>query len=451
MAATAIRSGELSVREASSCYGIPKSTLERHKNKKVQVPGCLGRFRPTLEKDMEKDLASYCTNMQQRLFGLTLTDMRRMAFQVAERNGISHRFDKKKEMAGKDWLHGFLRRNSELSLRTPEPTSIARAAGCNSVQVNRFYDILEDTYKSLKSLEPSHVWNVDETGLVTVHRPSKILASKGQKQVGKITSAERGKLITAVCAFNAAGTYVAPMLIFPRVYFNDRLLHGAPPQTVGVTSKSGWIDQGLFAKWLEHFIHMVKPSVEDPHVLLLDGHVSHKSLEVVDLCRQNGITLLCFPPHTTHVLQPLDRVFYGPLKTFYNKACESFMLHNPSKRITDYDIAGLFNTAYMAAATIDKGVSGFECTGIFPLNRHRIPEFCFTPSLTTDNASDEVSASSVSTPSTAVVHTLHVAAGSEDIIFDPPGIGEELSVLIHSEVDGSPGQFSCIYYGYYFT
>ena len=94
-------------------------------------------------------------------------------------------------------------------------------------------------------------------------------------------------------------------------------------------------------------------------------------------------------PMTTHVLQPLDRVFYGPLKTFYNKACESFMLHNPSKRITDYDIAGLFNTAYMAAATIDKGVSGFECTGIFPLNRHRIPEFCFTPSLTTDNASDQ--------------------------------------------------------------
>ena len=203
--------------------------------------------------------------------------------------------------AAKDWLHGFLRRNSELSLRTPEPTSIARAAGCNSVQVNRFYVILEDTYKSLKSLEPSHVWNVDETGLVTVHRPNKILASIGQKQVDKITSAERGKLITAVCAFNAAGTYVAPMLIFPRVYFNDRLLHGAPPQTVGVTSKSGWIDQGLFAKGLEHFIHMVKPSVEDPHVLLLDGHVSHKSLEVVDLCRQNGITLLCFPPHTTHI------------------------------------------------------------------------------------------------------------------------------------------------------
>lgn len=74
-----------------------------------------------------------------------------------------------------------------------------------------------------------------------VHRPSKILASKGQKQVGKITSAERGKLITAVCAFNAAGTYVAQMLIFPRVFFNDRLQHGAPPQGCWCDIKK-WMD-----------------------------------------------------------------------------------------------------------------------------------------------------------------------------------------------------------------
>jgi len=77
-----------------------------------------------------------------------------------------------------------------------------------------------------------------------VHRPSKILASKGQKQVGKITSAERGKLITAVCAFNAAGTYVAQMLIFPRVFFNDCCME-LHLKAVGVTLKSGWIDQRI--------------------------------------------------------------------------------------------------------------------------------------------------------------------------------------------------------------
>jgi len=73
-AAAAIRNGELSIREASSVYGIPKSTLERHKNQKVQVPGCLGRFQPTLPLDMERELVDYCTHMQNRLFGFTITD-----------------------------------------------------------------------------------------------------------------------------------------------------------------------------------------------------------------------------------------------------------------------------------------------------------------------------------------------------------------------------------------
>ena len=71
-AAAAIRNGELSIREASSVYGIPKSTLERHKNQKVQVPGCPGRFQPTLPLDMERELVDYCTHMQNRLFGLTI-------------------------------------------------------------------------------------------------------------------------------------------------------------------------------------------------------------------------------------------------------------------------------------------------------------------------------------------------------------------------------------------
>ena len=168
-------------------------------------------------------------------------------------------------------MQGFLKRTPQLSWRSAQPTSIGRAVGCNSVQVGRFYDVLEETYQGQQHIHPSHIWNVDETGLVTVHRPSKVLAPKGQKQVGKVTSGEKGRTITAVCAFNAVGTYVAPMLVFPRVYFNDRLLHGAPPQTVGVTSRSGWIDQELFKNWVERFIRMVKQSTDDQHILLLSA------------------------------------------------------------------------------------------------------------------------------------------------------------------------------------
>ena len=46
--------------------------------------------------------------------------------------------------------------------------------------------------------EAKDIWNVDETGVTTVQRPSKIVAKCGTKQVGALTSAERGRLVT-VC------------------------------------------------------------------------------------------------------------------------------------------------------------------------------------------------------------------------------------------------------------
>jgi len=191
-------------------------------------------------------------------------------------------------------------------------------------------------------------------------------------------------MVTAICAMNATGSYIPPTLIFPRVNMTDRLLYGAPPQTLGLASKNGWVDSIVFQKWFDHFLRFAKPTTDSPHLLLLDGHVSHKSLPLIESARQNGVILVCFPPHTTHALQPLDCVFYGPLKRYYQEACESFMLHNAGKRITDYDIAAIFNTAYVSAATLDKCVSGFNCTGIYPFNRNRIQEYRYAPSATTD-------------------------------------------------------------------
>jgi len=416
LAADSVRNGDLSIREASAVYGVPKSTLERHKNKKLLSPGCLGRFRPTLDSQFEAELADYCKEMQNRLFGLTISDLRKMAYELAERNNIEHNFDAERKMAGRDWVHGFFRRHPELSLRTPEPTSIGRAVGFNHVQVGRFYDILQETYEK-QYIDPSHIWNVDETGLTTVHRPGKVIARRGQRQVGKITSGEKGKTITAICAMNATGSYIPPTLIFPRVNMNDRLLYGAPPQTLGLVSKSGWVDSVVFKKWFDHFMRFAKPTPDNHHLLLLDGHVSHKSLPLIESARQNGVILICFPPHTTHALQPLDCVFY-------QEACENFMLHKAGKRITDYDIATIFNTAYVSAATLDKCVTGFNCTGIYPFNRNRIPEYRYAPSATTDNSAAYESAS-------ITTHTVSFQIGSEDVIIEPPAIGEELIIELH--------------------
>src|SRR5699024_4365144 len=135
---------------------------------------------------------------------------------------------------------------------------------------------------------------------------SKILASTGKRQVGTLTSAERGKLMTTIVCFSAVGNYMPPMFIFPRKRMKPELLDGAPPGSWGEAHESGWIQGYLFLKWLNRFIEWSHATKEDPVLLLLDGHATHvKSLEVIDLARENGVVLLCFPPHCTHRLQPL--------------------------------------------------------------------------------------------------------------------------------------------------
>lgn len=56
---------------------------------------------------------------------------------------------------------------------------------------------------------------------------------------------------------------------------------------------------------MEHFIKHSCSSKDNPS-LLYDNHESHLSIRVLDLAKENGVTIVTFPPHSTNKLQPLD-------------------------------------------------------------------------------------------------------------------------------------------------
>lgn len=78
--------------------------------------------------------------------------------------------------------------------------------------------------------------------------------------------------------------------------------------------------------------------------------------------------MLTIPPHASHKTQPLDRTVFGPLKAYYNTACDNWMVHNAGKPVTIYDIAECFGQAFLRAFTPHNIQSGFRTTGIFPFN-----------------------------------------------------------------------------------
>jgi len=127
-----------------------------------------------------------------------------------------------------------------------------------------------------------------------------------------MTSGERGTTVTVVCAFSAAGSYFSPMFIYPRTRMLAQLLTGELPQSIGCKSDSGWTDVSLFLDWLKHFASFTCCSKDNPHVVILDGHHSHKTLAAVNFAREKRIHLLTLPLYNTHKLQPLDVTFLNP-------------------------------------------------------------------------------------------------------------------------------------------
>jgi hypothetical protein len=65
--------------------------------------------------------------MEIKFFGLTIADVRRLAYQLAVRNGI--KFGKRNEKAGRKWLGNCLRCHPQISVRTPKGLSLSRARG----------------------------------------------------------------------------------------------------------------------------------------------------------------------------------------------------------------------------------------------------------------------------------------------------------------------------------
>jgi len=312
-------------------------------------------------------LQHYIIDIDKRSFGLTKLQCQRLVYDFAEDNGIHHRFNKQTKLAGDDWMCNFMSKYN-FSVRKPEATSIGRLMAFNKTNVGAFFDKLKEI-KLEKHFSASQIFNVDESGISSVPtKLPKVISPTGTRRVAKIVSAERGKNITVVLGISATGVYVPPFLIFARKRMDKQLIEGAPPGSVAIGNDNGWMTSDSFLQYLEHFCKHVKTTPENPILLILDNHVSHVSLQAIRFCREHNITMLGFPPHTTHRLQPLDVAVFGPLKTYYSQTCDTFMVNNPGRVINDRDIGKLFSEAYNRAATVGNAIKGFSACGIEPFN-----------------------------------------------------------------------------------
>lgn len=391
--------GTISARAAAEFYQIPRSTLRDNVKKiqgratecmedglditLVQSPDKLHN-RAVFTHEQERILTDYIIRCSEIYHGLTDVEIRKLAYECAVKFGVPIRPEwERLKMAGPEWSLGFRKRNN-LSIRKPQATSIARATAFNRYNVTTFYSKLEGLYQRLNPLSPSRIFCIDETGVTTVHLPPNVIAKTGTKQVGGITSGERGTLVTVTAGVSAAGYALPPLFVIPRVKVDRWMICNAPEGSVVQPSKSGWSTETVFLEWLRHFKVHIQPSPENPVLLILDQHESHVHTSVIDFCKSNVIHLLALPPHCTHRLMPLDQAPFKLLKGEVSKHAATWMKENPGNPLKIYDIPGLVGKAWPVAMSSESIKQGFRVTGIFPFHPDIFKDSDFSSSYVTD-------------------------------------------------------------------
>ncbi|CAG5055608.1 unnamed protein product [Parnassius apollo] len=253
----------------------------------------------------------------------------------------------------------------------------------NKLEVDAYFELLESILTVDDGvLKPSCIFNMDETGLQLNNRPGHVLAEKGTKAVSTVTSTEKGETITVIACCNAEGTFLPPACIMKGKNKKPEFEDGMPPGSkLFMSPKSAYITSDLFIEWLK--THFVPRKPAGRVLLLLDGHSTHcNSVEMLEYAKDNDITLLSIPSHTSHYLQPLDRTVFKSLKTHFYEQCRLWLKQNPGRRITRLSFGRLLNKAWVKAASAENAIAGFKATGVHPFNPSAIPDYAFTLELT---------------------------------------------------------------------
>jgi hypothetical protein len=446
MALALVKHG-VSMRKAAKDCKLAYPTLRRYVIKTKDNPQI--RLVPNYEvnavfsPDQETILVKYIEECALMFYGLTAKETRQLAYQMAVANSIKCPDTwARNEMAGKDWLRSFKKRHNNISLKKPETCSIARATAFNKVNVERFYNNLKEALQRHPTFgDGTRIYNLDETATTTVQRPSKVLAPKGSS-ICKVTSGERGVLVTTCCIVSATGHALPPAMVFPRKNFKSHMLNGAPAATLGLATPTGWMNADIFVEVIKHFVKHTAATKENPALLIMDNHESHLSLEALNLAKSSGVTVLTLPPHTTAKLQPLDVGLNGPFKSYYNSAIDSWLLRNPGQAVTIYNIGEFVGQAYLKAMTPVNITNAFKKCGIYPFDDSIFTDADFLPSSVTDRPdpdkeNTEMNIETGTSESTQPIPSILHDAEPSQVIHDHPVVNAGSQPIQSSEANAS--------------
>ena len=186
-------------------------------------------------------------------------------------------------------------------------------------------EIIDGCYATMENVlvendlinKPENIFNVDESGINMSLKKGKVVVTKGTTNAHSMEKGSKDH-ITVNCCINAAGTALPPMIIYNKSFPSSPYKSEGIPGALFAKSANGYMDEELFYTWFSQ-LFVPRTAHLRKRILFIDGHGSHISLRLIDLAKESNVILFCLPPHTTHLLQPLDVAVFSPLKNHFAK------------------------------------------------------------------------------------------------------------------------------------
>lgn len=239
----------------------------------------------------------------------------------------------------------------------------------------QFFDEYYNLRKNLQ-FRPEFIFNIDETMVDIITNPQKVILFKDDPNP-VVTEPKKLEHMTLLLSLPCDGDPLRPLVILPLKtipHLNERIeayydISGQP---------TGWMTGNILKFWIENqFLSQISKrrqicGQECPILVILDNHSSRASIDIKKMREEHGIHFLFIPPHTSHVIQPLDKCPNFMYKKLLNAAYEPHPNDCTNIRRNRVLLASI--PALQTALSPAYRNSGWRGTGLYPFDPERILE-----------------------------------------------------------------------------
>ncbi|GEQ71027.1 hypothetical protein JCM33374_g4708 [Metschnikowia sp. JCM 33374] len=261
---------------------------------------------------------------------------------------------------GKNWATELIKRRPDLRSCFSKPFCTKRGNSENEKQIREWIEEVVGGAISKYAITKDDIYNFDETGFAMCETGSaKVVTGSQVRHKRKVLGSANREWVTAIDCINASGWVLPPLIIFKGKVDMKSWFNVLPFGWRLEVSRNGWTSHDIGLRWLKNTFDPAakKNRIGKYRLSIFDGHGSHVTEEFLEACHERDIIPLCMPPHSSHILQPLDVGCFGVLKTKYKSYISE--LTGLGKHVVDkFDFIESFQehcTRISKRKTLDRG------------------------------------------------------------------------------------------------